>query len=140
MVNRCVAAGCSNTPSDKVSLHKFPKDVSWKREWEKQVQRTRAQWKATEHSYLCSEHFTEDCFEVDSAIAAQFGIKKRKALKPGAVPSIFPRPASVVGQSSAKGGSCKRPSTATSCESVEMTSKKKRGAVEKRERRQVWLT
>ena len=39
-----------------------------------------------------------------------------------------------MGQSSAKGGS------ATSCESVEMTSKKKRRAVEKRERRQVWLT
>ena len=69
MVNRCVGAGCSNTPNDKVSLHKFPKDVSLKREWEKQVQRTRAQWKATEHSYLCSEHFTEDCFDVDSAMA-----------------------------------------------------------------------
>ena len=69
--------------------------------------KTRAQWKATEHSYLCSEHFTKDCFEVDSAIAAQFGIKKRKALKPGAVPSIFVRPASVAGHSSAKGGSRK---------------------------------
>ena len=83
-----------------MSLHKFPKDVSLKHEWENQVQRTRAQWKATEHLHLCSEHFTEDCFEVDSVIAAQFGIKKRKALKPGAVPSIFPGPASVVGQSS----------------------------------------
>ena len=26
MVNRCVAAGCSNTPSDRVSLFKFPSD------------------------------------------------------------------------------------------------------------------
>ena len=29
----------------------------------KQVQRTQPQWKATEHSFLCSDHFTEDCFE-----------------------------------------------------------------------------
>ena len=26
MVNKCVAAGCSNGPSDKISLFKFPKN------------------------------------------------------------------------------------------------------------------
>ena len=88
MVNRCVAAGCSNTPSDRVSLFKFPNDGVLRHKWEKQVQRTRAQWKATEHSYLCSYHFTEDCFEVNLAFASQFGIKKRR-LKPGAVPTVF---------------------------------------------------
>ena len=92
MVNRCVAAGCSNTPSDRVSLFKFPSDGVLRRKWEKQVQQTRAQWKATEHSFLCSDHFTEDCFEVDSALASQFEMKKRRRLKPGAVPTIFHRP------------------------------------------------
>ena len=55
------------------------------------MQRTRAEWKVTEHSYLCSEHFTLDCFEADTAIAATFGIKKRKRLKPNAIPTIFVR-------------------------------------------------
>ena len=50
MVNRCVAAGCSNTPSDRVSLLKLPSDGVLRRIWEKQVQRTLAQWKATKHS------------------------------------------------------------------------------------------
>ena len=88
MVNSCVAAGCSNTPSDCVSLFKFPSDATVRRQWEKQVQQTRAQWKVTDHSYLCSDHFNEDCFEVDSTLASQFGIKKRR---PGVVPTIFLR-------------------------------------------------
>ena len=50
MVNRCVAAGCSNTPSDCVSLLKLSSDGIVRCIWEKQVQRTVAQWKATEHS------------------------------------------------------------------------------------------
>ena len=91
MVNRCVAAGCSNTPSDSVSLFRFSKDTALRRKWEKQVQRTRALWKVTEHSFLCSDHFTVDCFEVDSTLASQFGIKKRRRLKPGSVPTIFHR-------------------------------------------------
>ena len=67
MVNTCIAAGCSNTASDHVSLFKFPKDPVLRRQWEKQVQRTRAQWKATEHSHLCSEHLPSDAFHIDSA-------------------------------------------------------------------------
>ena len=53
------------------------------------MQRTRAQWKATEHLHLCSEHFPSDAFHIDSAIAATFGMKKKK---PGAVPTLFIRP------------------------------------------------
>ena len=63
MVDKCVADGCSNIPSDRVSLLKLPSDGILRRTWEKQVQRTLAQWKATKHSFLCSDHFTEDCFE-----------------------------------------------------------------------------
>ena len=79
MVNRCAAAaGCSNTPSDHVCLFPFPKDHVIRKQWEKQVQRTQAKWKATEYSFLCSEHFTDDAFEVDSAIGSKFGMKKKK--------------------------------------------------------------
>ena len=58
------------------------------------MQRTCANWKdATDYSVLCSEPFSSDCFEEDSFIAAQFGLIKRKCLKPDAVPTIFHRPA-----------------------------------------------
>ena len=91
MGRRCVAAGCSNTHSDNVSMHKFPQDPELRLKWEKQVQRTREQWSATENSFLCSDHFEADCFEVDSLLAKQMGLKKRKRLKPDAVPTIFVR-------------------------------------------------
>ena len=41
--------------------------------------------------FLCSDHFEADCFEVDSVLAEQMGLKKRKKLKPDAVPAIFVR-------------------------------------------------
>lgn len=136
MVNRCVAAGCSNTPSDRVSLFKFPKERALRAQWEKQVQRTRAQWKATENSFLCSEHFTEDSFEVDSALASTFGMKKRRRLKPGAVPSIFSR-ASTESRAEVHRRSPRKRAPSTAGE-VTSCSKRKRGAVEKRERHEVW--
>ncbi len=85
MVYRCVAAGCSNKSSSHTVLFKFPRDSHMRHEWEKQVLRTRACWKATESSFLCSEHFTDDCFEAESSLTAQFGIKKRKKLRSGAI-------------------------------------------------------
>ena len=86
---RCVAAGCSNTYEDGVSLFKFPKDPARRRQWTRQVQTTRAKWKPSEYSVLCSKHFKEDCFESQVAMAAKLGIKKHQKLKPDAVPTIF---------------------------------------------------
>ena len=69
MVKRCVAAGCSNTYSDGVSLFAFPRDPSLRQEWLKQVQKTRARWSGpSKHSVLCSCRFTEDCFEPDTLL------------------------------------------------------------------------
>ena len=142
MVNRCVAAGCSNTASDNVSLFKFPKDPVLRRQWEKQVQRTRAQWKATEHSHLCSEHFTSDSFYIDSALAATFGIKKKKTLKPGAVPTLFIRPSAAAlpdSQVDSITRSRKRTTGAQTTSETEgvSTSKRMRVAFKKRERSRV---
>ena len=130
MVNRCVAAGCSNTHSDHVSLHKFPADPELREKWVKQVRKTRAQWTATKHSVLCSEHFTDDCFQVDSSIAATFGIPKKRRLKPDAVPTIFLRQSSA---SSVSELTRKRDADT----SVAGSSKCIRRAVEKRERARV---
>ena len=92
MPKRCVAYGCGNTNKDGVSLFTFPRDVSLKK-WEDQVKRTRDKWSGpTQYSFLCSCHFTTECFKPDSAIAASVGLKKTVRLKPDAVPSIFKRP------------------------------------------------
>ena len=94
MVNRCIAAGCSNTHPNDVSLFSFPRNLSLCAQWNKQVQRTHADWRnATNYSILCNKHFTNDCFEEGSIIAVKFGIQKRRRLKPDTVPIIFNRPA-----------------------------------------------
>ena len=91
MVKHCVAVGCSNTYSN---MYKLPKDLVFRQQWVKQVQRMRAQWSGpSEHSVLCSEHFSDSCFQPDSAIAASMGLQKRKTLKPVAIPTLFERPA-----------------------------------------------
>ena len=92
MVKRCIAAGCSNTYKNNVSLFTFPRDHSLREQWTRQVRRTRAGWSGpTATSYLCSDHFTEDCFDESSLMAAKLGIQKRKTLKPDAVPTVFPK-------------------------------------------------
>ena len=140
MVNRCVAGGCSNTPRPGISLYKFPKDPTLRKQWERQVQTTRAKWKATETSYLCSEHFTEDCFEVTGALESQFGIKIYwRRLAPGAIPTIFSKSGHSVpvvaehGEAAVASDSRKR----STVEAAGTAPKRTRGAVEKRQRTRV---
>ena len=139
MVKRCVAAGCSNTYSDGVSLFAFPRDPSLRQEWLKQVQKTRARWSGpSEHSVLCSCHFTEDCFEPDTLLAPKLGLAKRKMLKRDAVPTIFNRDASVARKRQAT--SSHEASTQATGDSEPRSKRRKEGAYEKRERARVWLT
>ena len=85
---------------------------------------TRANWTPSEHSMLCSRHFTDDCFEPKIALAASFGITKRKKLKPTAVPSLFEKqpPTDQAHDRKRKTDTCDKPS-----------GKKSRRAYEKRE-------
>ena len=102
MVKRCVAAGCSNTHGDGISLISFPRNLSLRAQWNKQVQKPCVDWRdAIDYSVFCSEHFTNDCFNEGSIIAAPFGTQKRRHLKPDAIPMIFNRPAATT----ASGGS-----------------------------------
>ena len=91
MPNRCVAAGCSCTAIPGIAPYKFPKVPVLGKQWERQVQRMRAKWTATESSVLCTEHFTAECFEESAALTSQFGIsyKRSRRLVRGAVPTIF---------------------------------------------------
>uniref|UniRef100_A0A3B3HQY2 THAP-type domain-containing protein n=1 Tax=Oryzias latipes TaxID=8090 RepID=A0A3B3HQY2_ORYLA len=98
MPSRCVAAGCSNTSSESVSVYKFPKQETLLKQWTKQVQRTRANWVPTASSTLCSEHFEADYMGMH--------VRYKKVLKPNAIPTIFKR--SLVGTSETE-----TPSTST---------------------------
>ena len=93
MAQYCIAAGCSNTRSDVVSLFKFPSDPLLREKGTREVKRTHDSWSGpTKHSVLCEKHFAEDSFEADSAIASSTGIAKRKRLRHNAIPTIFERP------------------------------------------------
>ena len=89
MPTRCIAAGCSKTTKDGVSLHLFPADPKYRRLWAAKVRLTRAKWSGpTSFSALCSEHFEPSCFE--SGIHHSFDMTRRAILKHDAVPTIFP--------------------------------------------------
>ena len=62
----------------------------------------RSQWSSpSEHSVLCSKHFSEDCFQPDSAIAVSVG-QRRRSLKPDAVPTHFERQSAQLSSSSTR--------------------------------------
>ena len=89
MPPKCVAAGCSNTTKDGVSLHRFPSDSKYRRIWTTKVKLARAKWLGpTEHSFLCSAHFKQTCFE--RGLHSQFGMAYKAMLLPYAIPTIFP--------------------------------------------------
>ena len=60
--------------------------------WTLQVRRTRDKWGGpTKYSAVCSEHFTEDCFQPTSVMSKKLGIKMKQLLKPTAIPTSFNR-------------------------------------------------
>ncbi|XP_030071844.1 peroxynitrite isomerase THAP4 isoform X1 [Microcaecilia unicolor] len=85
MVICCAAFNCSNRQGKgkkgAISFHRFPlKDSKRVTQWLKAVQRNN--WTPTKYSFLCSEHFSKDCFSKRFEDQHRF-------LKPTAVPSIF---------------------------------------------------
>ena len=53
---RCIAALCSDTYQDGVSLHYFPKNEALAKRWSSQVKKSRADWtKHSKHSVICSK-------------------------------------------------------------------------------------
>ena len=91
------------------------------------------EWTPTESSVLCSTHFTKDCFEPNTSIAATFGMK----IKPDAIPTIFERPISGASESTASCGEPSRKRQAAGESSMKAGVKKRSSAYEKRER--LWV-
>ena len=76
MVKRCIAAAVL-TQKVMASVYSCLQDPALRAQWTKEVQRTRADWQGpSDYSVLCSNHFTNDCFEEDTIIAGRIGIKK----------------------------------------------------------------
>ena len=108
-------------------------------------QTNRDHWSGlTKHSVLCIRHFTEDCFEPNSAIAASMGLTKRRRLKPNAFPTVFERQAPVHSSGPSGSGVCpsrKRAAATTTAGATGIGGttqiKKPRQAYEKRERSRV---
>uniref|UniRef100_A0A668UBY4 THAP domain-containing protein 5 n=1 Tax=Oreochromis aureus TaxID=47969 RepID=A0A668UBY4_OREAU len=70
----------SRQDNKRISFYPFPlQDKSRLQKWVSNMKRE--QWTPSRHQYLCSEHFTADCFDI------RWGIRY---LKNTAIPTIFP--------------------------------------------------
>ena len=82
MVTSCVV-GCANSREKgcALSFHQFPmKNSELLQKWIKAV--SRQNWYPSEDTFVCSVHFTDDCYNVTA---------QRSRLKKDAFPSIFPK-------------------------------------------------
>lgn len=88
----CVAAGCTSTLKDNVSLHEFPKadPLDIRTHWIRFVKTKRQDFtKPTPYTVLCEKHFTPDCYPAEYHIKKSMGLGvKKKCLLPIAVPTI----------------------------------------------------
>ncbi|XP_054910751.1 THAP domain-containing protein 5-like [Poeciliopsis prolifica] len=72
--------GTSSKQDKKISFYPFPlQDKTRLQTWVDNMRR--GEWTPSRHQYLCSEHFTEDCFDI------RWGIRY---LKNTAIPTLFP--------------------------------------------------
>ena len=109
---RCVAANCGNTNANGVSMHCFPKEQSYRRQWIEFVKEKRAKWDGpSEYSYLCSAHFEPHCITYRHRFEMkETGIRpKRITLEQDAIPTIHASPPSS-GPSSTQTGQPSEPS------------------------------
>ena len=81
--------GCNNcskkTKGREISFHRLPNDKNLRRMWLSRVGRENLP--KANSCYVCSTHFTPDCFQ--NSLKELFNMKAKKTLKPGSLPSIF---------------------------------------------------
>ncbi|XP_030041703.1 THAP domain-containing protein 3 isoform X2 [Microcaecilia unicolor] len=95
MPKSCAVPYCTRRYSSKnkqLTFHRFPfSKPDLFKEWVGNV--GRLDFKPKQHTVICSEHFTPDCFSA---------IGNRKNLMPNAIPTIFPLPENVKDLSTAE--------------------------------------
>ena len=123
MVRMCVVGGCSNRKTEEISLHHFPTEQDVREMWIKAVISTRKNWKGpSKDTVVCSEHFEADCFDPSYDLKKSMGLKARRDLVKGSVPTKFKRP---------------QPNTMEDAYKKVYTGNKSGSAFDKRERRRV---
>ncbi|CAH3143473.1 unnamed protein product, partial [Porites lobata] len=111
---RCAVMFCNNTNKDGVSLHQFPTDEPFRRQWIAFVLAKRTDDWTPGSGNICSCHFTPDCYEGMGAKLA--GFAKKAYLKKTAIPTIQANPTPEQIQE-ARSLKRKRPSAATRSDS-----------------------
>ena len=94
MPRRCVAANCNTESGQGYSLHQFPiDDAQTCAKWTRTVQQHRRGWPGPKAGsfVLCEKHFMPECFVEGARYRNTFTIPHKKHLKPGAIPTIFPK-------------------------------------------------
>lgn len=88
----CVAAGCTSTNADNISVHEFPKEIKreLRRKWINFVKTKRQDFnQPSRFSVLCELHFAPDCYPAEYRIKQSMCIEiKKKRLLPDVVPTI----------------------------------------------------
>ncbi|XP_050390977.1 zinc finger protein 611 [Patella vulgata] len=92
----CSVGGCKNNGSSRpsgTSMHRFPRNEALREAWTTFVNlsRSKSNWKPTKCKYICSEHFSQDCFDSKHRFFVTLGLpSQKKNLLAGAIPSILP--------------------------------------------------
>ena len=100
MPERCVVYGCNNTANSKqgISLYRIPYwdddreiAISRRKKWLDFIRRKRDRWEPSPGLVVCSDHFTNDCFEYGSDTVAKCKTPKLKRDEIGisVVPSLL---------------------------------------------------
>lgn len=86
----CVAAGCTSTYRDNVSLHEFPREETIRRQWVNFVKAKRKDFiQPTQYSILCEKHFPPGSYPLEYEVKKSMNIPvKKKRLLRHAVPTI----------------------------------------------------
>lgn len=82
--------GCINhstKTSNIISYHRIPNDKGLQKAWLARIRRDNLP--PLQNCYVCSEHFTDDCFETDLKAQLMPELKVKRRLKRDAIPSVF---------------------------------------------------
>ena len=96
----CSALYCSNRSQRDgkkgISFHRLPvKRKNLSKQWLIKLGQGQKVLPKVEHLYVWSDHFTEDCFEVDQRHGLLGGKTRKRKKKPDAVPTIFKKSGSI---------------------------------------------
>ena len=93
----CSLSFCSRRLKDNGSIHKPPKDPELRKKWFNFVTKTQGNVFKLNNVYVCSDHFTEDDYTINSLwfgllASGETDVRFGRTLKRGVVPSIYPTP------------------------------------------------